>query len=224
MVNKIHSGVFLKQINLKIKKMIRKNHSITFLAGRYITRLFAEKLSGDLVFHNFHHTMNVVRGVKDISRNLNLSEEEKEVLLLAAWFHDSGHIVKYVGHEEESQKLAKAWLIKEHYPTEKMERVLACIAATYLPHEPTNLLEEVIRDADLYHFSLGEYCHLQFQLREELKRVFKKEFTDLSWMKDNLKFIENHHYHTEYGQAILEKRKQLNYRKCQQLVKEYQLK
>ena len=78
--------------------MIRKNHSITFLAGRYITRLFAAKLSDDLVFHNFNHTSNVVRGVKNIGRHLHIGKEQKELLFLSAWFHDSGHIVKSVSY------------------------------------------------------------------------------------------------------------------------------
>jgi len=202
--------------------MIRKNHSITFLAGRYITRLFAEKLSGDLVFHNFHHTSNVVRGVKDIGRHLHLGKEEREILLLSAWFHDSGHIIKYIGHEEASQQIAAEWLEKENYPKEKLEQVLGCIAATHLPQQPKNLLEEVICDADLYHLSLGEYCHIQFQLREEFKRVFKKEYRDVQWMKDNLEFLNNHQYFTDYGKTILAERKAQNKKKCEQLYLEYQ--
>jgi len=203
--------------------MIRKNHAITFLAGRYIARLFTEKLSGQLVFHNFHHTMNVVRGVKTIGRNLNLSEQDKEILILAAWFHDSGHINQYVGHEKESQKIAKEWLTEENYPSEKIAQVLACIAVTQLPQQPKNLLEQIMCDSDLYHLSLGEYCHLQFQLREEFKRVFGKEFTDAQWMKENVAFIKNHHYFTTYGKMVLEERKKKNLKLCEQLEREYQI-
>lgn len=202
--------------------MIRKNHSITFLAGRYITRLFAEKLSGDLVFHNFHHTSNVVRGVKDIGRHLHLGKEEREILLLSAWFHDSGHIIKYIGHEEASQQIAAEWLEKENYPKEKLEQVLNCIAATHLPQQPKNRLEEVICDADLYHLSLGEYCHIQFLLREEFKRFFGKQYTDAQWMEDNLKFLNNHQYFTDYSKTILAERKAHNKKKCEQLFFEYQ--
>ncbi len=200
--------------------MSNKHRSLTFLAGKYISRLFVEKLPGDLVFHNFHHTTNVVRGVKEISRHLHIGHEQREILLLAAWFHDSGHTVKYIGHEAVSQQIAKAWLIKENYPTTKLQQVLACIAATHLPQQPTTLLQEIICDADLYHLSLGEYCHLQFQLREEFKRIFKKEYTDVQWMEENLAFINNHHYFTTYGQAVLEERKQHNKEMCEQLLKE----
>jgi len=203
--------------------MSHKTHSITFLAGRYITHLFAEKLSADLVFHNFYHTLNVVRGVKDIGKHLHLSKEEKELLLLAAWFHDSGHIETYKGHEEVSQRIASEWLEKNHYPKNKIKQVLDCIAATQLPQQPKNLLEEVICDADLYHLSFGEYCHIQFKLREELRRVFGKEYTNEEWMKNNLAFLDNHHYFTDYGKTVLSKKKARNRAICKQLYKEHQL-
>lgn len=200
--------------------MIRSNHNIPFLAGRYIARLFASRLPGNLVFHNFHHTVNVVRGVKDIGRHLQLDAAQKEILLLAAWFHDSGHVVKYMGHEEESQQLAKVWLLKENFPKDKTAQVLACIAATCMPQRPKDLLQQVICDADLYHLSMGEYCHLQFQLREEWKRVLQKEYSDITWMEENLSFINEHQYFTEYGQSVLEKRKQKNLKLCEQLLRD----
>ena len=76
---------------------------------------------------------------------------------LAAWFHDIGHLIKYKGHERESQKLAWNWLQRESYPSDKMKIILSCIAATQLPQTPKNLLEQVICDADLFHLSLEEY-------------------------------------------------------------------
>ncbi len=201
--------------------MIRSNHSLPFLAGRYIARIFASKLSGDLVFHNFHHTVNVVRGVKDIGRHLQLDKAQKEILLLAAWFHDSGHVVKYIGHEEESQRLAQEWLSREGFPPGKIDQVLDCIGATKMPQQPKNLLQKVICDADLFHLSLGEYCHLQFQLREEWRRIFNREYSDLGWMEENLSFIHDHQYFTEYGRKVLEARKQRNLQLCEQLAIEY---
>ena len=202
--------------------MIRKNHSVTFLAGEFISQLFAKKLSQNLVFHNFHHTYLVVQGIREISRNLRLDKEQREILLLAAWFHDSGHIQTYIGHEEISQQIAYEWLKNENYPTEKLEQVLACIAATHLPQQPQNLLQEVMCDADLFHLSLGEYCHLQFQLREEFKRVLGKEYTDYQWMKENLSFLKNHQYFTSFGKRVLAKGKARNTAKCTQLFEEYQ--
>lgn len=200
-----------------------KKHSLPFLAGQYITRLFAKKLSTDLVFHNFQHTVNVVRGVRDICKNTDVSKEDREILFLAAWFHDSGHTVTYEGHEKESQKIAEAWLREKKFPENKIKQVLACIAATQLPQQPTNLLEQIMCDSDLYHLSLPEYVHLQFQLREEFRRVFEKSYTDEEWMLDNMKFINSHHYWTKYGATVLRPRKLVNLEKCGSLAEERRL-
>jgi len=198
--------------------MKKTKHSITFLAGKHVAKLLIEQLPSELVFHNFHHTVNVVRGVRDISKNLGLSKEQKEILLLAAWFHDTGLTKCYQGHEAESQNLAKSFLQTANYPEEKLEQVLACIAATKMPQAPTNLLEQVICDADLYHLSLMEYCHLQALLRAEWEKVLEKSYTDKAWTLENLTFINKHQYWTTYGKMVLQKGKELNIEKCERLL------
>lgn len=190
--------------------MSSKKESIQFLAGSYITRLMAKQLPPNLLFHNFHHTANVVRGVQIIGKRSNLTAEQLEILVIAAWFHDSGHIHTYKGHELESQKLATAFLEKKGYPNEKLVQVLDCIAATTMPQRPKNMLEKVICDADLYHLSLEEYPHLQHQLREEWERVLDKKYTEEAWQAENLTFLQNHQYFTDYGQQALQKRKLKN--------------
>jgi len=202
--------------------MKKSKHTITFLAGRYVTNLLIDELSTDLLFHNLHHTINVVRGVRAIATYLGLTNEERELLLLAAWFHDSGLTKVYEGHEVESQKLAKAFLEKAAYPNEKLSEVLACIAATKMPQSPKNILEQVICDADLYHLSLTEYYHLQKMLLAEWRVVLHKRCTDVEWAIENLAFLEEHQYWTTYGQQVLQKRKEWNIAKCRHLIIEGQ--
>lgn len=194
------------------------NLSVVEQASSYISKLFDARLPKNLLFHNKQHTLNVIRGVKDICYQMELSSLDRQVLLLAAWFHDSGHVVKYIGHELESQKLANNWLESYGYPPEQIQQVIACIGATTMPQKPIGILQEVICDADLYHLSLEEYCHLQFQLKEEINLVFNRTYEDQSWMDENLYFIQNHRYFTSYGREILEPRKQVNYMKCRKLL------
>lgn len=200
--------------------MKKSKHSITFLAGRYVAQLLIEDLSKDLVFHNFHHTVNVVRGVRDIAKNLGLSKEEREILRLAAWFHDSGLTRIYNGHEMYSQQIAKAFLEKRGYPEHKLSRVLACIAATEMPQTPKNLLEQVICDADLYHLALPEYCHLQRLLLEEWQLLLQKECSNKEWGLENLTFLQEHQYWTLYGQEVLQKGKELNIQNYRDLIEQ----
>lgn len=190
--------------------MQQRKDSIVYLAENYISRILTENLPSDLLFHNLHHTFNVVRGAREISNHLRLNDEAQEILFLAAWFHDCGHVTTYEGHEVESQRLAKVFLESHKYPKQKIVQVLSCIAATQMPQRPVGLMEEIICDADLYHLSLDEYPHLQNLLRTEWSLVFDKEYTDEEWRKENFYFLENHTYFTSYGQKVLQKRKEDN--------------
>ena len=187
--------------------MRKHRKSIVYRAGCYVVQLLREELPADRVFHNVHHTINVVQGVVDIGRAEQLSEEDMEILMLAAWFHDTGHVHTYAGHEERSIELARDWLRGQSYPESKIEEVVRCIHATTMPQQPTDLLEQVICDADLYHLSFPTYDHYQELLREEWRLLLGIEMTDEEWHASNDDFLSRHHYWTDFGRERLEGRK-----------------
>lgn len=195
-----------------------KDIPIGFLAGRFVAQLLIDHLHKNLVFHNFHHTVYVVRGVRQISEHLTLSEEKKEILNLAAWFHDTGMTRVYHGHEEESKKIAGQFLEENGYPRHKTLEVLSCIEATKMPQEPQTLMHQVICDADMFHLSLPEYYHLQRLLLEEFRLVLHKQCTDQEWARENLAFLHAHHFWTPYGQTVLQKGKALNMEICEAMI------
>lgn len=187
--------------------MKKHRESIVYRAGSYVVRSLREQLPADRVFHNVHHTINVVQGVVDIGRAEGVNSEEMEILMLAAWFHDFGHITTYAGHEEESIRLAGIWLKEQKYPEARINEVIRCIRATTMPQQPANKLERIICDADLYHLSFPTYDHYQELLREEWKLLLGIEMTEEEWQESNDAFLRNHHYWTDYGRERLEGRK-----------------
>lgn len=201
--------------------MKQRFETIGWKAGQYITRLFARSLSPDLIFHNFLHTAMVVRAATEIGKASGLVEEQLEILILAAWFHDSGYTETYENHEESSCGVAGEWLSQQGYAKENLDNIYRCIMATRVPQEPTSILEEVLCDADMYHLAHRSYVQIQFQLREEWRRCMNREFTDYQWMQDNVKFLRSHQYWTRYGKEELTKRKKENLELCVQLLVEY---
>jgi predicted metal-dependent HD superfamily phosphohydrolase len=187
--------------------MKKHRESIVYRAGSHVVRLLREQLPADRVFHNVHHTINVVQGVVDIGREEQLGPEDMEILMLAAWFHDTGYVYTYADHEERSIELAQEWLRGQAYPENRMEEILRCIRATTMPQQPTNKLEQVICDADLYHLSFATYDHYQELLREEWNLLLGIEMTDAEWRESNDTFLRNHHYWTDFGREYLEDRK-----------------
>ena len=188
-----------------------QNHrqSLPYRAGRYVTNLLVCQLPTDRVFHNVHHTINVVQGVVDIGFHEGVTAQEQEILLLAAWFHDTGHVRTYAGHEEVSCELAGVWLRRNNYPEDRVQEVLRVIHATTMPQNPGDRLERIICDADLYHLSFQTYDHYQEVLREEWKKVLQIKMSDEEWAQQNDAFLRKHRYWTDFGRRVLEPKKSL---------------
>ncbi len=172
-----------------------------------------------LPFHNFEHTQEVVSNVKIIANYLDLSREETEPIIIAAWFHDTGHSKKYNGHEEISKDLALIFLDKENYPADKTELVLSCIEATKMPQNPKNNHAKILCDADVFHIGTPDFFFKKLLLRREwdLKGIMKVQ--DIEWHKLNRDFLHDHHFRTEYGREVLEVGKKENQNKVDYILR-----
>ena len=72
----------------------------------YVKGLFKQHNQSNLVFHNLAHTESVVQRVHEIASHYQLPDKELLELTIAAWFHDTGHLVADpAGHEEKSVAL-----------------------------------------------------------------------------------------------------------------------
>ena len=174
-----------------------------------------KELPKGVVYHNLDHTMQVVKATTEIGQNSGLTEEDLEIVTIAAWFHDLGYKESGQNHEEISAKLAKEFLSEHSYPTSKIEKVENCILATKMPQSPKNLLEEVVCDADLHHLGTEDYFRMARRLKKEINNNNTDELlTDAKWMQMNIDFIKEHKYFTEYaenkyGQQKLKNRKKV---------------
>jgi len=176
----------------------------------YMTSLFTEKFSPEICFHNLLHTKTVIHAVKEIGSHSGLSDDQMEIAVLAGWFHDAGYCWKYIGHEEESNRVCARFLKKVNYSPDRIEQVLSCIDATRIPQHPLNLTEEVLCDADFYHLCQPEYPQYEMLLRQEWLQCLNRKYTDAEWNKMNYTFFKTHQYFTGYGKKILQKLKQKN--------------
>lgn len=183
----------------------------------YVAFLLKDKLPKTLTFHTIDHTLQVVSGVKEIGLCSGLSEEELETVEIAAWFHDTGYLYEYAGHEEESIRIAVLFLAEKNFSSTRIKEVVGCIAATKYPQKPKNILEQVLCDADFFHFSLPDYPAIAGKLRTEWACCLNKIYADNEWNKENCRMLSQHKYHTEYGKRVLQELKDRNL----QVIKSY---
>ena len=120
-------------------------------ASKYVTDLLQQNLPEGYVYHNIDHTLNVVESANEIGEHYGISKEDMEILLLAAWFHDTGISKVYIGHEEKSIEIFQDFIREDNLPPEKIEKVVQLIKITNISLHPESLLEKIIWDADLSH-------------------------------------------------------------------------
>ncbi len=186
------------------------NNSIVGSAEEYVMDLLKKGLSKDHIFHNLQHALAVRSAALDIGHKLAFTEEEMEVLELAALFHDTGFVEAYEGHENVSKKLALEFLEGKKYDPEKTIQVLDCITATLPSKQPENKLEEVIQDADLMGLGTENYPVTLAALRHEWQVFLNKSFTDVEWFEMNDQFLGAHEYHTQVAKDLYDEKKSQN--------------
>lgn len=185
---------------------------------QYVSKLLAEELDPRFLYHNLRHTQRVVKSTKELLNFYTLKQEEKEQLLLAAWLHDVGYINGTDNHEESSCEIASTFLQDNGYDKEGIKAVCSLIMATKMTQEPSNLLEEIIKDADISHFAQKSYWETTDYLKEELKALGIADYSSKEWRDKNIQmFRTKHKFYTDYAKANWEEGKEKN---LKQLVKE----
>lgn len=186
-------------------------------------RSFAENVFNDRTFdnrpfHNLEHTRDVVRAAEEIATHMDLEEDELESVIVAAWLHDVGYAKGEGDHERHAAEKAKELLQSWGASQNKIADVSEAILATRVPQQPRSLVSKVLCDADLYHLSTTSCAEQSGRLRDEWEAHGKQSMTDEQWFRHNLDFLENHRYHTPYGQTVLQAGKKKNIKKLRKRV------
>ena len=186
----------------------------------------ADVLKGDqypnYAYHTYEHTCQVVEAAEEIGRKTGLTEPELAMIEMAAWMHDLGYLHTYLGHEDESMRMAEEHMGQIGVPDSDQKRILGMIDATRLTQEPRNLLEEVLKDADLYNLSLPEALENSQRIREEWRVFCDRTFTDEEWDEFNYRFFKDYEYYTPYARELLGPRKKTNTKELKKQIKSRQ--
>lgn len=181
------------------------------IAAPYVIGLFNQYDTSDLYFHDLEHTTNVAMRVTEIGQHEHVTPEEQLILQVAALFHDTGHLNGGVEqHEIRSVALMRAFAEMNSFTDAAfLAAVEQCILATRMPHNPTSKLEEIMCDADMYHFGTPAF--------RETNKLVKKEFIargyehwTKGWLQHTYDLLLQQHYFTPWCQQQLNAGKQEN--------------
>ncbi|MBN8584744.1 MAG: HD domain-containing protein [Ignavibacteria bacterium] len=184
-------------------------------AENFISDLFSEKLSPNMIYHNYAHTLDVVNNSIKIGTKSGLNDSELEIVTLAAWFHDSGYTVTYNGHEDAGKEIAAKFLNEHNYDPGKINLVLGCINSTKMPQAPQNLMEQVICDADLIHFGQEDFFEYSELLKTEWETLGINHVSEADWYKASVDLLSTHRFFTQYARRKFSQQQSINLLKAQ---------
>ncbi|MDX8554704.1 DUF5706 domain-containing protein [Tenacibaculum sp. 1B UA] len=177
---------------------------------QFVIDLLNENLDKNFVYHNIAHTQRVVEKSLELIEGESFSEEQQQILTLAAWFHDVGYTVNLENHEEESIKIATEFLKTKEASGSVIDEVSRLIASTKMGAKPQTELEKVLKDADCSHVGSKNYADFNELLRKERELVCNKKIKTVEWDDANLEFLTMHRFYTSKASKLWEKQKSKN--------------
>ena len=192
-------------------------------ASEYAINLLQRELLPAFTFHNVNHTVDeVVRYCNRLAELEEIDEECRHLLLVAAYFHDTGLTaiqrldLETFNAGRSVHEMKAVEIIHEILPTygfeiEEIQTVARLIMATKWAHVPADILEQIIRDADMS--ALGEatdyFVHTSDALQQEL-RSFGIVIEDADWYADQKELLETYVFHTNSARNLFDANKLVN--------------
>ncbi|MCD4695706.1 MAG: DUF5706 domain-containing protein [Bacteroidales bacterium] len=190
--------------------MRKINADLIQKAEKFIADLINKKLPADMSYHTANHARNVASAARIIGKECELDDDELNMVILCAWFHDVGYVESYDDHETHSAEIAAEFLKSNEISDEQIDLVKNCIYATRIPQNPQSKIAEVLCDADMLHLAGPDYYEHVDLMRNECKRVEQKKLSKNDFDNISVHFFGKHHYHTQYGKTVLQKGKEKN--------------
>jgi len=176
----------------------------------FVKEFFHSKDTSKYVYHNLKHTRDVADAVITIINHYQIADVDYIILVSAAWFHDAGYFVDPSQHEIKGAELAADFLRGENVDDAIIQKVKSCIMATKLPQNPHGLLEEILCDADLFHFGTDNFGKRNKLMHEEYNNTHTRQIGKAEWRDKTVAMLENHKYHTDYCRLLLNDQKARN--------------
>ena len=188
-----YNGISYGGIRLRVKK--------------YVTDVFERQVA--LEYHNIDHVESVVKWTFQLSQMEKIPVDKLYLLIIAAWFHDTGYSITYEQHEQSSITIMEKFLKNDLEPCE-IEFISDCISATHPSQKPEDIYQSIICDADLAHLGMDDYNVQHQRLRNEWKEVLGKEYSDNEWCQLNFEFLKKHKYYTSSANYLFNSNKKIN--------------
>ncbi len=149
-----------------------------------------------MYYHHYEHALSVMDRALYLGKKEWVSDEELEMLAIAALFHDTGFVIQYDENEIIGAKIAQNYLQTILYPEDKIKVIEWIILATELSAVPETLLEKIIKDADMDNLGREDFFDINEKLKKERETIKNIKIKDPDWHHASLDIIQWHRFYT----------------------------
>jgi hypothetical protein len=170
--------------------------------------------SNNLPYHNWYHTLCMIKNCFDASEYYNLPMSSMRGLCAAALWHDYGHtggkfddvvnITNTINHFRNFHLSLSSCATREL--DSDLCHVPSLISVTQYPyvHEPFGIEQKIIRDADLMQIAeVTWYDMIITRLGREMSIKYGRQLTDLEMIEGQISFLKNINLYTDWGKNKL---------------------
>jgi len=181
---------------------------------KFVIKQYIE-IDNDLVYHDINHSRIVTENVIKACEELQLTLEERQILVTASWFHDTGYLIDYSNHEKESIVIATRYLNNRNIDKKIIAQINNCILATKLSVKPKNDTEALLKDVDIAYSLYTDFQIEGQKLKKEREDFTGKKISNEAWKNSQQIFLNKLIFYSEYGKKkyipILENLKKASY-------------
>lgn len=175
-------------------------------AIKHILSALKEGLPSELTYHSLEHTLEVISLTEEIAENEGVSDDDFNLLKVAAAFHDCGYLHGLKQHEINGCIMADSILPDFGFTRAECDRIKGMIMATRLPQAPNNHLEKIICDADLGYIGGNSYFKIVDGLRAEIVAT-SHSLTQNEWLDMQISFLNAQSFFTDYAIKTFDSKK-----------------
>jgi len=176
----------------------------------YVRERLEKELDPRLCYHDIRHTLDdVLPATARLAEREDIGGEDLNLLLTGALFHDIGYMEQYDNNEPIAVQMAEDTLPGFGYTPNQIEVVSRIILATRMPQKPSDLLEEIMCDADLDSLGRNDFFILSMKLHKELC-TFSRYISVEEWPRLQLAYLESHTYFTNAAKTLRNEFKRKN--------------
>jgi hypothetical protein len=184
---------------------------LIFAAQLKLRELFNLSNGKPLPFHQLQHTEELVERAATYARMVGLDENDQAILMVAAWFIDTGYLQpSSKNREKTAAENVVAFLSDRGATSEFVTAVSDCILATTFPGKPQLPREKILCDAIYSFFGADNIKSISKLLRKEHAALTGNKIKKPEWRMKMILQLSQYHYFTTYAQNSFEEKKNQN--------------